>query len=77
MTTASPIVPMAATTDIRRSSGLDKPRVLTGYLVFTRLTVHYTQARPPYSAKHHGSVTHHLHQERGRWLSWSRPTPGG
>ncbi|MHB1571447.1 MAG: hypothetical protein ACYC0H_19890 [Solirubrobacteraceae bacterium] len=37
-----------------------RPRKVDGYLVFTRITVTYTRARPPYPAYRHRSVTYKL-----------------
>jgi hypothetical protein len=37
-----------------------RPRIVDGYLLFTRLTVTYTGARPPYPAYRHRSLTYRL-----------------
>lgn len=40
-----------------------RPRVIDGYLVFTRVTVTYTGTRPPYPGYRHGSVAYKLHYD--------------
>lgn len=38
-----------------------RPEHMAGHMLFTRMTVTYTGAHPPYPAYRHGSVTYTLH----------------
>ena len=48
-----------------------RPERLAGYLVFTRMTITYTGARPPYPAYRSGSVTYTVrYVARYHYFAW-------